>query len=103
MQFSFSYDKKKVIQGLRYHFISRKEIKLMMILVNVFAILSAILFYSNKIRPEAFLLGSFIWILMMASVWYILPYSIFKKTTVFRDHFIIYFTSASPVFSIATP
>ncbi len=95
MQFSFSYDKKKVIQGLRYHFISRREIKLMMILVNVFALLSAILYYSNKIRPEAFLLGSFVWLLMMLGVWYILPYSIYKKTAVFKDQFIIYFTNAT--------
>jgi hypothetical protein len=95
MQFSFSYNKKKVIQGLRYHFISKREIKLMLILVNVFAILSAILYYSNKIRPEAFLLGSFIWILMMTGVWYILPYTIFKKSTVFKDQFILYYNNAS--------
>lgn len=95
MQFSFTYNKKKVIQGLRYHFISKREIKLMLILVNVFAILSAILFYSNKIRPEAFLLGSFVWVLMMAGVWYILPYTIFKKTAVFKDQFILYFNSTS--------
>ena len=37
----FDYDKGKVIQALRYHFITRREIKVMMILVNVFAILSA--------------------------------------------------------------
>lgn len=67
----------------------------MMILVNVFAILSAILFYNNKIRPEAFLLGSLIWVLMMAGVWYILPYSIYKKTASFRDQFIVYFTDTA--------
>ena len=60
MHFKFSYNKKQIIQGLRYHFISRREIKLMMILVNVFAIGSAVLFYTKKIRPEPFLLGSFI-------------------------------------------
>lgn len=92
MQFSFSYDKKKVIQGLRYHFISKREIKWMMILVNVFAIISAVLFYTQKIRPQPFLLGSLIWILMMSGVWYVLPYSIYKKTATFKDKFIIYFT-----------
>ena len=91
MQFSFSYEKKKVMQALRYHFISRREIKIMMILVNVFAITSAILFYSQKIRPEPFLLGSLIWILMMAGVWYILPISIYKKASTFKENFIIHF------------
>ena len=79
------------MQALRYHFISRREIKIMMILVNVFAITSAILFYSQKIRPEPFLLGSLIWILMMAGVWYILPISIYKKASTFKENFIIHF------------
>jgi hypothetical protein len=90
MQFSFSYNKKKVIQALRYHFISRREIKIMIILVNVFAVVSAILLYTKKIRPEPFLLGSFVWLLMMSSVWYILPYTIYKRATTFKDHFTVY-------------
>jgi len=91
MQFSFAYEKKKVIQALRYHFISRREIKVMMILVNVFAITAAILFYTQKIRPEPFLLGSLIWIAMMSGVWYILPYSIYKRASTFKEKFIIQF------------
>lgn len=63
----------------------------MMILVNVFAIASAVLFYSQKIRPEPFLLGSLIWILMMTGVWYILPFSIYKKASTFKESFIIHF------------
>jgi hypothetical protein len=38
MKVSFTYDKKQVLQALRYHFLSRKEIRLMIILVNVFAL-----------------------------------------------------------------
>lgn len=91
MEYSFAYEKKKVIQALRYHFISQKEIKIMMILVNVFAITAAILFYTKQIRPEPFLLGSIIWMLMMGSVWYVLPYSIYKKANTFKEKFIIYF------------
>jgi hypothetical protein len=94
MQFGFSYDKKKVIQALRYHFISRSEIKILMILVNVFAIASAALFYFKKIRPEPFLLGSVIWLLMMVSVWYILPYTIYKKAATFKDSFQIDFNDS---------
>ena len=91
MQHSFSYEKKKVIQALRYHFVQRPEIRILMILVNVFAIFSAVLFYTKKIRPEPFLLGSFIWLMLMATFWYILPNSIYKKAATFQDSFIIDF------------
>lgn len=92
MQLTFSYDKKKTLQALRYHFISRIEIKIMMILVNVFAIVAAGLFYAHKIRPEPFLLGSIIWLVMMLCVWYVLPYSIYNKATTFKETFTIFFS-----------
>lgn len=91
MQHAFTYEKKKVIQGLRYHFVQRPEVKVLVVLVNVFAIVAAILFYSKKIRPEPFLLGSFIWVIMMASFWYILPNSIYKQA---KDTFLDRFTIA---------
>jgi len=91
MQHSFSYNKKKVIQALRYHFVQRNEIRVLIVLVNVFAIISAILFYTKKIRPEPFLLGSFIWLMLMATFWYFLPHSIYKKAATFQDSFIIDF------------
>lgn len=87
MQHNFTYNKAKVIQALRFHFISRKEIKLLMILVNVFAITSAVLFFIKKIRPEPFLLGAAIWLVLLVSVWYFLPYSIYKKTDTFLQEF----------------
>lgn len=92
MQYAFSYEKKKVIQALRYHFVQRREIRLLIILVNVFAIGAAILFYTKKIRPEPFLLGSFIWLMLMAAFWYFLPQSIYKKSATFQDSFRFYFS-----------
>jgi hypothetical protein len=91
MQHSFSYNKKKVIQALRYHFVQRNEIRILIVLVNVFAIVSAVLFYTKKIRPEPFLLGSFIWLMLMATFWYFLPNGIYKKAATFQDSFIIDF------------
>ena len=87
MQISFTYQKAKVLQALRYHFVSRKEIKVMVILINVFAILSAILLYAKKIRPEPFLLSSLIWVLMALSIWYILPMLVYKKSSAFQDRY----------------
>ncbi len=95
MEFGFSYNKKKVIQALRLHFIAQREIKILMILVNVFAILSAILFYQKLIRPEPFILGSFVWLLMLISVWYILPYNIYNKSNTFKESFIVSINSNS--------
>lgn len=89
MQLSFSYNKAKVIQALRYHFVQRPEIRLMLVLVNVFAIIAAILFYAKKIRPEPFLLGSLVWMFLMAAFWYFLPNSIYKKSATFQDQFIM--------------
>lgn len=83
----FNYNKGKVIQALRYHFISRKEIKLMMILVNVFAIISAALFFAKKISPLAFLISSLLWFGLMITFWYLLPVTIYKKSATFKDSF----------------
>ncbi|MEO6136660.1 MAG: YcxB family protein, partial [Ginsengibacter sp.] len=65
----FTYTKPKVIQALRFHFISRREIKIMIILVNVFAILSAVLYYFGKVSPVSFLLSSGLWFILMISFW----------------------------------
>lgn len=82
----FTYNKAKVIQALRYHFITRKEIKIMMILVNVFAILSAALFFFHKISPLAFLISSSLWITMMILFWYLMPRMIYKRAKTFQDN-----------------
>lgn len=83
----FTYHKAKVIQALRYHFISRREIKLMMIIVNLFALLSAGLFFFKKISPVAFLLSSALWFAMMLMFWFLLPLVIYKRASTFRDRF----------------
>ena len=97
MQLSFSYQKPKVIQALRYHFVQSPEIRVMLILVNVFAIVAAILFYTKKIRPEPFFLGSVIWMGLMASFWYFLPNNIYNKADTFKDKFIIHFNDTAVV------
>ncbi len=83
----FTYDKRKVIQALRYHFITRREIKIMMILVNVFAILSAALFFFRKISPLAFLVSSSLWFVLMIVFWFLLPNMIYRKADTFKDRF----------------
>jgi signal transduction histidine kinase len=83
----FTYDKNKVIQALRYHFITRREIKVMMILVNVFAILSAGLFFFKKISPFAFLISSLLWFGLMIIFWFAMPYMVYKKAETFKDFF----------------
>jgi hypothetical protein len=83
----FEYEKPKVIQALRYHFISRKEIKILMVVVNGFAIVSAAAFFFNKVSPLAFLLSSVLWFFLMVMFWFVLPYSIYKRARTFKDRF----------------
>jgi hypothetical protein len=87
MTVHFDYNKKQVIQALRYHFLSRREIRLMIILVNVFALVSAALFYFKKVLPFAFLISSFLWLVLMITFWFILPGIVYRKAATFRDHF----------------
>ena len=87
MEIYFTYDKKMVIQALRYHFITRKEIKFLLILVNVFAILSAALFYFKKVSPFAFLVSTLLWVGLMISFWYVMPFTVYKKAATFKDTF----------------
>ena len=87
MTIHFTYEKSKVLQALRYHFITRPELRLMIIVVNVFALLSATLFYFKIVTALAFFLGSALWFGLMISVWFLLPNVIYRRTTTFKDHF----------------
>jgi hypothetical protein len=75
------------MNALRHHFISRPEIKILLIIVNIFTILSAVLFYMHKIRPASFLLFSFLWFILLITFWTWLPLSVYKKSQTFRDQF----------------
>jgi hypothetical protein len=91
IEISFSYQKNKVIQALRYHFLSRKEIRILVIAVNAFAVISAGLFYWKKILPLAFLSSSFLWFLLMLTIWFLLPLTVYRKNKTFKDSFRIKF------------
>lgn len=80
-----SYEKGKVLQALRYHFISRMEIKVLLILVNVFAILAAVLLALRFIGPVPFLVSSFMWFVLMITFWYLLPLIIYRRNSTFRE------------------
>jgi hypothetical protein len=97
MTVHFGYEKKQVIQALRYHFLMRPEIKVLLILVNLFAIVSAVLFALNKIQPLSFLVFSVLWFLLMMIIWRILPGSIYRKSHTFRDHFTMHFDNEAVV------
>jgi YcxB-like protein len=87
MTIQFGYDKKQVLQALRYHFLSKPEIKILLILVNIFAITSAILFAFKKIQGLSFLIFSFLWFMLMLAIWRLLPAAIYKRASTFQDTF----------------
>ncbi|MEO6404144.1 MAG: YcxB family protein [Ferruginibacter sp.] len=83
----FTYQKPKVIQALRYHFISRKEIKALLVAVNIFAIISAALFFFHKISPLAFLISSTLWFTLMIIFWFVMPSAVYRNAHTFKDRF----------------
>lgn len=87
MTIHFGYDKNQVIKGLRYHFLSRREIKLLIILINVFSIGAAALLFFKVIQPFSFLIFSLLWMGLMLVVWRIMPARIYKKANTFKDNF----------------
>lgn len=91
MTISFTYDRKKVIQALRYHFISKKEIRILIILVNVFALFAAAMYFGNFIKPIALILSSFLWFSLMTTFWFILPFTVYSRAHTFKDSFILTF------------
>jgi hypothetical protein len=95
----FSYEKSRVFQALRYHFITRKELRIMLIAVNVFALLSITLYAFKLVTPLAFMVGSFLWLFLMITFWFIMPALIFRKTQAFRYEFSMKFNQE--VFSLA--
>ncbi len=89
----FSYDKAQVLQALRYHFISRPEIRTMIIVVNLFALGSIILYAMKYITAFAFLIGSLLWIVLMISFWFVLPMLVYRRAETFRHSFSMNFGS----------
>ena len=87
MTIQFGYDKKQVLDGLRGHFFGRPEIRTLVVLVNVFAILSATLFFFKKIQALPFLLFSILWFCLWLAIRRLLPLSIYKRSATFQDHF----------------
>lgn len=92
MTIYFGYNKPQVIQALRYHFISRPEIRTMIIVVNLFAIASIILYALGKITPMAFFVGSFLWVVLMVSFMFIMPSVVYRRAITFRHNFSMEFT-----------
>lgn len=82
------------MRALRYHFISKKEIRILMILVNVFALFAAAMFFFKKVSPVAFLLSSFLWMSLMMAFWFILPMLVYNRAKTFKDSFVLTFMDA---------
>ena len=91
MEIRINYQRNKVVQALRYHFISRKEIKLLLILVNVYALLAAALYAFKIIGAASFLLGSIMWLVLMLVFWFWLPRLVYSRNHTFRDDILLRF------------
>ena len=95
MKISFTYNKAQVQQALRYHFISRPENRIMIIVVNVFALFAVVLFYFKKVTPLAVLTASTLWFVLMITFWFLLPGVVYRRSATFLDHFTMNFEANS--------
>ena len=59
----------------------------MIIVVNVFALASLTLYALHLINPFAFMTGSFLWIILMISFWFVLPGMVYRRAETFRHEF----------------
>jgi hypothetical protein len=97
MTISYSYEKLKVLQALRYHFINKKDIKILIIAVNVLALISGLLLFFKAILPPVFLITSLLWIILMLTFWILMPRLIYSRTRAFKDNFITNITDTEIV------
>lgn len=63
----------------------------MIVIVNIFAISSAVLYFTGKVGPLAFLMSSALWFCLMLAFWFVLPIVIYRKATTFKDRFRVSF------------
>lgn len=92
MTIQFGYEKSKVIKALRLYFISRREIRFMIILVNVLAILLLIAFLLGYLGAANYLTFTFLWVVLMIFFWFVFPYSTFRRTVMFQHEYSMTFT-----------
>ena len=85
MSYLIQYKKVQVLEALRYHFMKQSEIKTLMIVVNVYAITTGILLFLKKIRPELFLLGSILWVILLLLFWFAMPAIFYRKADLFKQ------------------
>ena len=97
MTVQFGYNKKEVMDGLRGHFIGRPEIRILIIVINVFALISFFLYVFKKIPSLPFLLLAFLWLFLWISIRWLLPLSIYKKSVTFQDTFVLSLTDQGMV------
>lgn len=88
MKIAFEYEKWSTIQALRFHFLSRPEIRVLIIVSNIYTIVAAVLLYLKYIRPEPFLLGVLIWAIVMGTYWFLLPYYLYAGSRTFREKYV---------------
>ena len=54
MQHSFSYEKNKVIQGVRYHFVQDRAVKILVILITCLQLFLQHFFIQKKLDQNLF-------------------------------------------------
>lgn len=85
MTLHFQYNKQKVIEALRFHFMQRPEIKLFRSLLILLVIAAFVGFFTHYINMQALIWIFLACIILMFFIHYLLPFSVYRRAHTFRE------------------
>lgn len=85
MLITFKYDKQQVIEGLRFHFMKRPEIRIFKTFLFVVVIFSFIGYFTHYISFNTLLWFFLLAVVLLLFLWYLLPYSVYVKARTFKE------------------
>lgn len=85
MPLRFHYDKTEVINALRFHFMSRGEIKVFQVALMILIVSAFIGYWMDLINLQVVVWLFLLFIVLILIFWFILPHSVYKKARTFRE------------------
>lgn len=85
MTLHFQYNRQEVINALRLHFMNRPEMKFFKIILICLLIFSFFGYFADFLTLQMLIWIFLFFVVMVLFFWYILPYSVYKKSKTFQE------------------
>ncbi len=85
MTLHFKYRRREVIEALRFHFMNKPEIKLFRTFLILLVIAAFIGYFTDYISLNALTWIFIIFIALVFLLWFILPFSVYRRAHTFRE------------------